>query len=158
MDHDNGVRLHGDWLYHYEGHAGGVLEPDSCRARIGSSKQLASNAGCTVIGSPKRCWSRNGGGVTMILPGKTEAGPAGMQPCRGIAWSAHRDDASQRDNQSFALPFPHRIDRPQCLENPRPKDGMLTLMENARSPFHAEPGSARLIRCSKGEVGLRGSL
>ena len=28
----------------------------------------------------------------MILPGETEAGSAGMQPCRGIAWWAHRDD------------------------------------------------------------------
>jgi hypothetical protein len=26
------------------------------------------------------------GGATMILPGETEAGSAGTQPCRGIAW------------------------------------------------------------------------
>jgi len=30
--------------------------------------------------------------VTMNLPGETEAGSAGKQPCRGIAWWAHRDD------------------------------------------------------------------
>ena len=29
----------------------------------------------------------------MILPGETEAGTAGTQPCRGIARWAHRDDA-----------------------------------------------------------------
>jgi Protein of unknown function (DUF3293) len=29
---------------------------------------------------------------TMILPGETAAGSAGMQPYRGIAWWAHRDD------------------------------------------------------------------
>src|SRR5438874_13390763 len=28
----------------------------------------------------------------MTLPGETEAGSAGRQPCRGIAWWAHRDD------------------------------------------------------------------
>src|SRR6266576_4164410 len=32
------------------------------------------------------------GGATITLPGETEAGNAGMQPCRGIAWWAHRDD------------------------------------------------------------------
>ena len=29
----------------------------------------------------------------MNLPGETEAGSAGMQPCRGIIWRAHRADA-----------------------------------------------------------------
>src|SRR2546422_22118 len=28
----------------------------------------------------------------MIVPGETEAGSAGKQPCRGIPWWAHRDD------------------------------------------------------------------
>jgi hypothetical protein len=28
----------------------------------------------------------------MTLPGETEAGSAGMHPCRGITWWAHRDD------------------------------------------------------------------
>ena len=28
----------------------------------------------------------------MTVPGETEAGSAGKQPCRGIAWWAHRDD------------------------------------------------------------------
>jgi hypothetical protein len=30
-------------------------------------------------------------------------------------------------------------DRPPCLENPRPEGAESTLMENAASPFHAEP-------------------
>ena len=30
-------------------------------------------------------------------------------------------------------------DRPLCLENPRPEGAESTLMENAASPFHAEP-------------------
>jgi hypothetical protein len=43
------------------------------------------------------------GGAKMILPGETEAGSAGTQPCRGIAWWSYR-----------------------CLENPRPQAGILT--------------------------------
>src|ERR1051325_9256742 len=38
--------------------------------------------------------------VTMAVPGETEAGNAGMHPCRGIAWWAHRDD----DRSAEALP------------------------------------------------------
>jgi hypothetical protein len=75
----------------------------------------------------------------MTLLGETEAGAAGMQPCRGIAWWAHRDDDWQCENQPLGLPHLHRFDRPLCLENPRPKGGMLTLPENANFPFHAEP-------------------
>jgi hypothetical protein len=36
----------------------------------------------------------------MNLPGETEAGSAGMQPCRGIIWRAHRTDVQQRGSQS----------------------------------------------------------
>jgi hypothetical protein len=32
------------------------------------------------------------GGATMILPGETEAGSAGTQPCRGMTRWAHRVD------------------------------------------------------------------
>ncbi len=50
------------------------------------------------------------GEATMILPGETEAGSAVTQPCRGIAWWAHRNDEWQRRNLSLALlPNPHRI-------------------------------------------------
>lgn len=34
----------------------------------------------------------------MNLPGETEAGSAGRQPCRGITWRAHRADVQQRGN------------------------------------------------------------
>jgi hypothetical protein len=77
----------------------------------------------------------------MILPGKTEAGSAGMQPCRGTARWAHRDDAGERGKALFALFLKtHRIERPRYLENPRPKGGIYQLTENAPSPFQAEPG------------------
>ncbi len=39
----------------------------------------------------------------MMLPGETEAGSAGMQPCRGIPRRAHRDDAGGRESGPFAL-------------------------------------------------------
>ena len=69
----------------------------------------------------------------MISPGETEAGSAGTQPCQGIAWWAHRNDEWQRRNLFFALlPNPHRIGRPQCLEDPRPKGGILT---NGKRPL-----------------------
>jgi hypothetical protein len=76
----------------------------------------------------------------MTLPGETEAGSAGMHPCRGIAWRAHRDDVAGRGSSPFALyPKTHRIGRPSCLENPRPEGAEYSLTESAPSPFHAEP-------------------
>src|SRR4029077_16695116 len=52
------------------------------------------------------------GEATMILPGETETGCAGTQPCRGIAWWAHRNGEWQRRNLFLALlPNPHRIGR-----------------------------------------------
>jgi hypothetical protein len=86
----------------------------------------------------------------MTLPGETEAGSAGMQPCRGIAWWAHRDDVAGRGSSPFALfPKTHRIGRPLCLENPRPEGAEYSLTESDPSPFHAEP--AHLI--PRGEMG-----
>src|SRR5450759_455780 len=38
------------------------------------------------------------GSVTMILPGQTEAGTAGTQPCRGIAWRARRAEYSPTES------------------------------------------------------------
>src|ERR1035438_4656920 len=76
----------------------------------------------------------------MTLPGKTEAGSTGMQPCRGIAWWAHRDDVAGRGSSPFALcPKTYRIGRPSCLENPRPEGAEYSLTESAPSPFHADP-------------------
>jgi len=57
----------------------------------------------------------------MTLPGETEAGSAGMQPCRGIAWWAHRDDV-ERGSSPFALSSKHigSVD-PYALKIPAPK-------------------------------------
>src|SRR5437773_10335656 len=77
--------------------------------------------------------------VTMTVPGETEAGNAGMHPCRGIAWWAHRDD----DRSAEALPRSSTnqigsVD-PDALKIPA-RRAEFTLTENARVPFHAEPG------------------
>src|ERR1035437_9926534 len=82
----------------------------------------------------------------MTLPGETEAGSAGMQPCQGIAWWAHRDDVAGRGSSPFALcPKPYRIGRPLCLENPRPEGAEYSLTESAPSPFHAEAEQGRHV-------------
>src|SRR5258708_40196216 len=73
----------------------------------------------------------------MILPGETEAGTAGTQPCRGISRRAHRDDERGVRARSCAAQPPSDRKTP-CLENPRPKGGILTNGER-RSPFQAEP-------------------
>jgi hypothetical protein len=76
----------------------------------------------------------------MTLPGETEAGSAGMQPCRGITWWAHRDDVGRGGSPFAPFPKTHRIGRPLCLENPRPEGAEYLLAESAPAPFHAEPG------------------
>ncbi len=74
----------------------------------------------------------------MILPGETEAGTAGTQPRRGIPRWAHRDDERGREDSFLRPPNLHRIERPPCLENPRPR-AEFSLTENVASPFQAEP-------------------
>ena len=75
----------------------------------------------------------------MILPGETEAGSAGMQPCRGIAWWAHRDDAWERGSQ-LSRSSANRIGSkdPNALKIPA-RRAEFTLTENASAPFQAEP-------------------
>src|ERR1035441_3800174 len=80
--------------------------------------------------------------ATMTLPGETEAGSAGMQPCRGITWWAHRDDVGRGGSPFAPFPKTHRIGRPLCLENPRPEGAEYLLAESAPAPFHAEPGQS----------------
>src|ERR1035437_7476340 len=93
----------------------------------------------------------------MTLPGETEAGSAGMQPCRGIAWWAHRDDVAGRGSSPFALyPKTHRIGRPLCLENPRPEGAEYSLTESELSPLHAEPAHVGVCVCLR-QLVLRGS-
>ena len=76
----------------------------------------------------------------MILPGETEAGTAGMQPCRGIAWRAHRDDDRSAEVSLSRSSKNHigSVD-PDALKIPA-RRAECSLTENARSPFHAEPG------------------
>ena len=62
-----------------------------------------------------------------------------MQPCRGIAWWAHRDDDRERGSFSFAL-SPKYIGSkdPNALKIPA-RRAECSLTENAPSPIHAEP-------------------
>jgi hypothetical protein len=43
----------------------------------------------------------------MTVPGETEAGSAGMQPCRGITWWAHRDDDRSAEAPLLRSPKKH---------------------------------------------------
>jgi hypothetical protein len=74
----------------------------------------------------------------MILPGETEAGTAGTQPCRGISRWAHRDDERRREVSFLRRPNLHRIERPLALKIPA-RRAEYSLTENVASPFQAEP-------------------
>ena len=114
MDHYNTVRLHSaiGFVTPADMLAGRQAEIHAARDRkLEEARRQRQNAG-------SRQHERR---VTMTLPGETEAGSAGMQPCRGIAWWAHRDDVGAREFAFRALPKTHRIGRPLCLENPRPE-------------------------------------
>src|ERR1035437_5442835 len=115
------------------GHARRKAIRDSRRQRpeVGSGARTPSTA--PPAGRMKH-------GVTMILPGKTEAGSAGMQQCRGIAWWAHRDDDQRRGNQLLALRSPIIGSKDPDALKISARRAEFTLMENASSPFHAEPG------------------
>jgi hypothetical protein len=75
----------------------------------------------------------------MILPGETEAGSAGMQPCRGIAWWAHRNDDRERASSPLAL-FQNYIGSkdPHASKIPA-RRAECSLTGNALPPIHAEP-------------------
>ena len=81
----------------------------------------------------------------MTLPGQTEAGSAGMQPCRGITWWAHRDDDRARDFQLALTPNFIGSKDPHALKIPARKGGKHSLAENAPSPFQAEPKHDRIV-------------
>ena len=75
----------------------------------------------------------------MNLPGETEAGSAGMQPCRGISWWAHRDDDRERGSSPLAL-FQNCIGSkdPHALKIPA-RRAERSLTGNVLFPLHAEP-------------------
>lgn len=82
----------------------------------------------------------------MILPGETEAGSAGMQPCRGITWWAHRDDDRERGSFPLALLQNYIGSKdPHALKIPA-RRAECSLTENANSPFHAEPEQFRELK------------
>ena len=75
----------------------------------------------------------------MALPGETEAGSAGKQPCRGIARRAHRDDDHGRGSPlSRSSPNPIGSIDPDALKIPA-RRAASTLTPSARSPVPAEP-------------------
>jgi len=77
------------------------------------------------------------------LSGETEASSAGTQLSRGIAGWAHRNDEQQGWCASHtARNSQHRIDRPLCLENPRPQGGIFPLTPLSDPHLHAEPTHA----------------
>jgi hypothetical protein len=63
-------------------------------------------------------------GLIVILAGETEPGPAGMQPCRGVAPWAHRGERGNR--LSRLSPKSHQVGRPLCVElsPPEGRDGL----------------------------------
>ena len=68
----------------------------------------------------------------MILPGETESGHCGdatMPKDGGLIETMNGGGGIA----SALLQNPHRIGRPRCLENPRPKGGILTNGERPRS-------------------------
>lgn len=88
----------------------------------------------------------------MTVPGETEAGSAGKQPCRGIARWTHRDDeAGARGYGPAPLPnFIGSVD-PHALKIPA-RRAEYSLTESANSPFPAEPAQVREATPAVGPV------
>src|SRR5581483_4483961 len=121
-------------------HAGRPAEGDSRRARSqtggGAAAPSATPAsGMTMLSSSLRF------GATMTVPGETEAGSAGKQPCRGITWWAHRDDENGACGCFSSAPPPNSIGSvdPHALKIPA-RRAESSLTEHALIPFQAEPG------------------
>ena len=74
----------------------------------------------------------------MILPGETEAGTAGTQPCRGISRWAHRDDERGRESSFLRRPTSVGSKDPHASKIPA-RRAEYSLTENVASPFQAEP-------------------
>ena len=95
---------------------------------------LTARSGIWRNHGPTGCWETAGRrGATMILPGETEAGTAGTQPCRGISRWAHRDDEPGREDSRSCAAQPPSDRKTPCLENLRPKGGILTNGERCLS-------------------------
>lgn len=77
-------------------------------------------------------------GVRMTLPGETEAGSAGMQPCRGITWWAHRDDERSAEASLLRSSRDHigSVD-PDALKIPARRAERLFNQDAPKSPLTA---------------------
>jgi transposase InsO family protein len=129
----NTVRLHSrDWFRDAGRHAGRAAggDPHGARSQVGRSSPAAAKA---PAGS---CLRRS---ATMTLPGETEAGSAGMQPSRGIAWWAHRDDVERGGSPSALSPKHIGSVDPYALKIPAPKGRNTNQRWDAPPPLHAEP-------------------
>jgi hypothetical protein len=73
----------------------------------------------------------------MILPGETEAGTAGTQPCQGYPGGLIETMNGGVRARSRAAQL-HRIERPHALKVPA-RRAEYSLTENVASPFQAEP-------------------
>jgi hypothetical protein len=75
----------------------------------------------------------------MILLGETEAGNAGMQPRRGIAWWCYRNEVRRRERHLLVLPeiYIGLVDL-DLLKIPA-RRAEYSLTESALPPFQAEP-------------------
>ena len=62
----------------------------------------------------------------MILPGETEAGTAGTEPCRGISRWAHRDDERGRESSFLRRPTSIGSKDPHALKIPAPQGRICT--------------------------------
>jgi len=88
----------------------------------------------------------------MNLPGETEAGSAGAQPCRGMSRWAHRNDGRGREDSFLRRPTSIGPRVPNALKIPARKPEY-SLTENVVSPFHAEPR-----QCNCGSTGAQDVL
>src|SRR5882762_6354790 len=80
----------------------------------------------------------------MILPGETEAGTAGTQPCRGISRGLIETmNGGVRARSCAAQPPSDR--KTPCLENPRPKGGIFTNGERRFSRLNQDKTTRHLL-------------
>ncbi len=137
VDHCNQVRLHS---------AIGFVTPQdmlACRqAEIHAARDRKIETARTTSTAPTA--SRMRYGLTMILPGQTEAGSCRDATMAGVARRAHRDDDRERGNPLLALAQNlHRTKDPPALKIITRRAGY-SLAENSRPPFQAEPAWVRL--------------
>jgi len=90
----------------------------------------------------------------MTLPDETEAGSAGMQPCRGLTWWAHRDDDRERGTHLSRSPQNHIGSKDPDALKILARRAEYLLTENESSPFHAEREHMRMTRADNPRFGF----